>query len=154
MMRNDGLIDATELRKAVAVIKADGELFEVRLIGDKGKPLSGYFKDADTLIRAFDTVDFRNMNAYFTLNYLKDALYSRQQADKFLAAKSTTQDTEVIGYKWLFVDFDPERPSGISSTDEELKKAAELAQKVYVYLKGLGFEEPIKAFIIRLGFTP
>lgn len=145
-MRNDKLINQIELKKAISLLKPDGKLFEVRLIGDKGKPLSGYFKDADSLISAFDTVDFRNMNAYITLNCLNDALYSRQQADRFLMAKSTTQDTEVECYEWLFIDVDPVRPSGISSTNEELKKAAELAQQIYVYLKGLGFEEPVKAF--------
>ena len=159
-VENRNLLDTTEIYKAISLLKPNNQLFEVRLIGDR--PMSGYFRDAETLIKAFDTVDFRNYNAYITLNYVKDALYSRQQADKFLKSKTTTQDSEIEGYEWLFIDFDPERPSGISSTDEELKIAGELAQKVYVYLKGIGFEEPIKAcsgngfhllYSIRLGNT-
>jgi DnaB-like helicase C terminal domain. len=145
-MRNDGLFNITELRKAISQLKPDGELFEVRIIGDKINPLSGYFRDVETLIKAFDTVDLRNTNVYITLNKLTDALYSRQQADRFLNAKNTTSDKEVEAYDWLFIDLDPERPAGISSTDEELQEAAALAQKVYVYLKGLGFEEPVRAF--------
>lgn len=144
-MRNDELINQIELKKAISLLKPDGKLFEVRLIG-KNSPLSGYFKDTDSLLNAFDTVDFRNVNAYITLNRLNDALYSREQANRFLKARSTTQDTEVECYEWLFIDVDPVRPTGISSTNEELKKAAELAQQIYVYLKGLGFEEPVKAF--------
>ena len=144
-MRNDGLLNLTELRKAVSQLKPDRQLFEVRVIGDR-KPMSGYFRDVETLIRAFDTVDLRNANVYITLNKLNDALYSRQQADRLLVSKNTTADKEVEAYDWFFVDLDPERPAGISSTNEELKEAAELAQKVYVYLKGLGFEEPVRAF--------
>ena len=144
-MRNDGLLNLTELRKAISQMKPNGQLFEVRVIGDR-KPISGYFRDVETLIRAFDTVDLRNANVYITLNKLNDALYSRQQADRLLVSKNTTADKEVEAYDWFFVDLDPERPAGISSTNEELKEAAELAQKVYVYLKGLGFEEPVRAF--------
>lgn len=145
-MRNDGIINTTELRKAISQLKADGELFEVRILGDRIKTISGYFTDVEKLITAFDTVDLRNTNIYITLNPPLDALYSRQQADKLIAAKQTTSDKEIAWYEWLFIDLDPVRPTGISSTDEELQAAAEMAQKVYVYLKGLGFEEPVKAF--------
>ena len=144
-MRNDGLINTTELRKAIAQLKPNGALFEVRILGNS-KPISGYFRDADTLIEAFDKVDLRNTNVYITLNKPMDALYSRQQADRFLAVKNTTSDKEIEAIEWLFIDLDPERPTGISSTKEELEASQELAQKVYVYLKGEGFEEPIKAF--------
>lgn len=145
MARNEKIINEVELRKAITQLKPDGELFEIRIVGN-GKPISGYFRDADTLIKAFDTVDLRNTNVYITINHLMDALYSRQQADRLLAVKNTTSDKEVEVLNWLFVDLDPERPTGISSTNEELKLSMELAQKVYVYLKGLGFEEPVKAF--------
>ena len=142
-MRNNGIINEVELRKAITQLKPDGELFEVRVMGGK-KILSGYFRDADTLIEAFDTADLRNTNIYITLNQLMDALYSRQQANRLMAVKNTTSDKEVEVLNWLFVDLDPDRPAGISSTNEELKQSMELAQKVYVYLKGLGFEEPVK----------
>lgn len=162
-MRNEGLINTTELRKAISQMKDSDELFEVRIIGDRVKAVSGYFKDVETLIKAFDTVDLRNTNVYITLNPPKDELYCRQQADKFLAAKQTTSDKEIDHYKWFFIDFDPVRPAGISSSDDELQASAELAQTVYVYLKGLGFEEPVKAFSgngyhllysINIGNTP
>lgn len=144
-MRNDGLINETEIRKAITQLKPDGELFEVRIMGGR-QPISGYFRDANTLIEAFSTVDLRNTNVYITLNKPLDALYSRQQADRFLSVKNTTSDKEIEVLNWLFVDLDPVRPSGISSTNEELRESMELAQKVYVYLKGVGFEEPVKAF--------
>ena len=144
-MRNDGLINETELRKAITQLKGNSELFEVRIMGGR-QPISGYFKDADTLIEAFNTVDLRGTNTYITLNKPMDALYSRQQANRLLSVKNTTSDKEIEALDWLFVDLDPERPSGISSTDIELEASQTLAQRVYVYLKGVGFEEPVKAF--------
>ena len=144
-MRNDGLINETELRKAITQLKGNSELFEVRIMGGR-QPISGYFKDADTLIEAFNTVDLRGTNTYITLNKPMDALYSRQQANRLLSVKNTTSDKEIEALDWLFVDLDPERPSGISSTDVELEASQTLAQRVYVYLKGVGFEEPVKAF--------
>ena len=144
-MRNDGLINEIELRKAITQLKPDGQMFEVRVLGDR-KPLSGYFKDVDKLIEAFNTVDMRNTNAYITLNTLDERLFSRQQANRLLVSKNTTNDNDVEFYDWLFIDLDPERPSGISSTDEELALAAELAQDIYVYLKSIGFDDPVRAF--------
>lgn len=142
---NKGLYDEQELRKAILQLKPNNQLFEVRIIGDK-RPMSGYFRDAESLIRAFDTVNLRNTNVYITLNKINDDLYYREQANKFLAGKSTTNDNDVFGYDWLFIDLDPERPAGISSTDEELELSASLAQDIYVYLKSIGFEEPVKAY--------
>lgn len=139
-------INETEIRKAILQLFKEGDLFEVRIIeNSKKKPLSGYFKDVETLLEAFKHVDLRNTNVYITLHKLKDELYARQQSDHFIAGANSTQDTEVIGYEWLFVDLDPVRATGISSSDDELKEAYKTASLVAMYLKDHGFEEPVKA---------
>ena len=141
-------INEIELRKAIEQIHPDGELFEVRIISKVGKRqsiISGYFKDADTLLEKFKTIDLRNTNVYFTLNQLNEGLFSRQQSETFINGANTTSDTDVDGIKWLFIDLDPKRSSGISSSNEEVQMAYSLAAKVYEYLKNLGFEEPVKA---------
>lgn len=143
-MRQDGLINESELRKAVQCLKPDNQLFEIRIIGHQ-KPISGYFKDADTLVKALDTVDIRNANVYITLNQVNEACFSRMQSEKFLKGANATSDTEVDGYNFLFIDIDPQRPAGISSSYEEYKAACEKAGKVYHYMESLGFEKPIKA---------
>lgn len=146
-MKNEGLINETELRKAIHQLYGNGELFEVRVIssGKKNKPLSGYFKDADTLLKAFESVDLRNCNVYITINQVNDSLFSRVQSEHFVSGANSTSDTEIDGYKWLFIDLDPVRPTGISSTDTELHYAFTLAKKVSEYLKNIGFEDPVKA---------
>ena len=144
-MANTGLINEAELRKAIEQLHPNGELFEVRIIPSKGKPASGYFKDADALIKAFDRYDLRNANVYMTLQCVNDALFSRQQHEHFIAGANATSDSDVEGYTWLFIDLDPERPAGISSTDDELKKAFGLARRIVAFMKDIGFENPVKA---------
>lgn len=145
-MRWPEYVNADEVRKAVSCLQEDGAVFEVRAIGTAKKDiLSGYFKDADTLLRAFDTIDMRQRNIYITLGRLRGECFARSQSEHFLKSPQTTSDTDVIGYQWLFVDLDPVRPAGISSSDEELVQAKQLAKKVYAYLRDLGFTEPVKA---------
>ena len=145
-MRQERYLNENFIRQAIAVLKPQNQLFEVRVFGSNKKTvLSGYFRDADTLIRSFDSIDVREKNVYITLNELKEELYSRLQHDKFVNGVSTTSDTEVQNYNWLFIDLDPVRATGISSSDEELQAAKKSARKIYLYLKELGFNEPVKA---------
>ena len=92
-----------------------------------------------------NTVDLRNANVYITLQACNEAVYSRAQKDHFLANQPATSDNDITGYRWLFIDMDPERVTGVSSTDEELKESARLANRVYKYMRDLGFSEPLKA---------
>lgn len=140
------LIDEREIRKAIEQLHDDDRLFEIRVIGNRSKkPISGYFKDADTLLAKFKTVDLNGANVYITLNQIDESLFSRIQSECFVAGAAATQDKEVNGYRWFFIDLDPERASGISSTDDELKEAYATAKKVALFLKDCGFEEPVKA---------
>lgn len=140
-------INEMELRKAIQQLYPNNELFEVRIISSdkRKKPASGYFKNVDNLLEALRLYDLRNTNVYITLQQLQSALFSRQQSNRFIAGANSTQDHEVSGYKWLFIDLDPERPTGISSSDDELKKSFDLAKKVKGFLSGYGFEEPVRA---------
>lgn len=144
MSANDGLINETELRKAIEQLTPPNKLFEIRIIGKTAKPISGYFRDADHLLKEFEKVDLRRKNVYITLNYLDSSLFSREQSERFVSGVSGTNDDEVKGFRWFFVDMDPVRATGISSSDEELATSFEMAKKVGQYLEDLGFEEPVK----------
>lgn len=140
-------VNEVELRKAIEQLYPNGDLFEVRIIqkGNAKGALSGYFKDADTLLECFKRVDLRDANVYITLNQINESLFSRMQSETFIKGANTTQDNDVDGYKWLFIDLDPIRTTGVSSSKDELDKAYELAGRIYQYLKDRGFEEPVKA---------
>ena len=145
-MRWKDYINAEEVRRALSIFQEPGAVFEIRAIGTAKKDIiSGYFRDADTMLAAFDTIDLRKRNVYITLGRVKSECFARAQSERFLKTDQTTSDNEIISYRWLFVDLDPKRMAGISSTNEELAKASELSWKVYEYLKGLGFEEPVRA---------
>jgi len=146
-MRFPQFYDIPTIKRAISILKNEGDLFEIRIIGkgQRKRVLSGYFTDADTLIKAFDTIDPRGMNTYITINKVNDACYSREQHDCLRLTDTTTRDHEIDNYEWFFVDLDPERLTEISSTDEELENARLLSDKVYLYLKGLGFHEPVRA---------
>lgn len=139
-------IDAGEVRKAVEILQEPGAVFEVRVLGSvKKESISGYFRDADTMLEACKTINLKNRIMYITIGRVKDECFSRAQSEKFLIGQPSTQDKEIISYRWLFIDFDPERMTGVSSTDEELDKARKLSDLVREYLADLGFCEPVTA---------
>ena len=139
------MINELELRKAIEQIHPNNALYEVRIIGKTKNPISGFFKGADALLQQLTTVDLRNTNVYFTLNTLDEDLYSRLQHDRFIAGAKGSDDSDVLGYDWLFIDLDPERKTGISSSREEIQEAFDLAKRVGQFLKNYGFEDPVKA---------
>ena len=145
-MRWEQFINAQEVRKAIAILQSPGDVFEVRAIGTAKKDiLSGYFRDAETLLKAFDTIDMRRRNVYITLGKVKDECFARSQSECFLKSPQTSSDTEIVSYRWLFVDLDPVRTAGISSSDTELEDANALSKVVLQYMQNLGFEKPIIA---------
>ena len=146
-MKNAQFYDEPTIRRAINCLKPNNELFEIRIIGkgNRKRVISGYFTEADTLIRQFDTIDPRGVNTYITINKVNDACYSREQHDCFRQTDSTTHDHEIDSYEWFFIDLDPKRLAEISSTDAELKAAEILADKVADYMKSIGFHEPVRA---------
>lgn len=145
-------INAEEVKRALELLKPNDELFEIR--GIKGKEnISGYFTNAENAINALESYNFRdtaNWQIYFSLNKINTACYSREQCNKFISSNYgnkliTTSDNDVLNYEWLLLDFDTERPSGTSSSNEELEKSHQKAVNVYQTLKEYGFSEPITA---------
>ena len=48
----DEYVRADDIRKTIEILKPNNEPFEVRIIsGTGGKPISGYFTDAETLLQ-------------------------------------------------------------------------------------------------------
>lgn len=138
-------INEQEIRKALAILKPNGELVEIRII--QGRAVySGYFTEPETLIKSIKAINLSgNCNVYFTLNQINKGCYSREQRDRFIKNPATTGDNDITGYKWLMIDFDPARPSKTSATDTELEEAHQRAVEVYKHLKGLGWAEPLIA---------
>lgn len=139
-------IDANQVRRALEILHPDGSLFEIRVISDNKKILSAYFKKIDEAIKALENLtdyQLRDTNVYTLLGRIHDACYSRKQCNRFLQVRTTTGDSDIVGLRWIFIDFDPVRPSGTSSTDEELDAARFRAEQVCAFLKRNGFPDPL-----------
>ena len=70
---------------------------------------------------------------YLTLNPVVPELLARC-ANHTKRAKDGTKDHEILCRRWLFVDIDPVRPRGISSTDEQHEAAVACAWKIGKWL--------------------
>ena len=141
-------IDEQELRRGVAALHPDGEIFEIRIISNDGKTnFSGYFRDSDTLLGELKKIDMAGMSVYTTINGVNEACYDRIQQNRLVKnTKTTTGDRDIISYSYLFVDLDPKRPAGISSSDAELDKARKLGNEIFVFMRNLGFYAPLSAY--------
>ena len=133
-------MDAQEIRRWHSVFKRDNELFEIRILGDR--TWSGYFYDIETAIEALKPFD--NANIYYSINEVKKACASRDQFNCFRQVRGTATSKQDIEHRWwLPIDIDCERPSGVSSTNEEKAKAHKKAQDVFVFLRNNGFSTPV-----------
>lgn len=140
-------IDETELRKAITCIKPNNELFEIRIISSRYRqPVSGYFKSIDKAVECLKKQDLKDSNVYIVLNGINEACYSRKQKDCFLQEKTTTSDTDITVREWIMVDFDPKRPTGTSTTKEQIAKAKQKMIEARMFLVDQGLSKPIVAF--------
>ena len=136
-------IDSEEIRKWHSLFRGDGGLFEIRLLGDK--VLSGYFTDVETAIKSITPLDKMQIyQVYFTVNNIHPGCSSREQFNRFLPVKGTaTSKNDIMRRVFLPIDIDVQRPSGISSTEEEKEYAHRKAADVYRFLSECGFPEPV-----------
>jgi hypothetical protein len=138
-----------QLRDAVALLAGAGQVVEVRALADLNTH-SGYFNDYEALVRQVEALgtDSTIQGIYITLNEVNPALFSRRanRIKMRLGKKdSSTGDADILRRRWLPIDIDPLRPSGVSSTDEEHTLALNKAEEIARWITGLGFPEPIRA---------
>jgi hypothetical protein len=86
------------------------------------KTVSGYFSDEDHYLAELSRA--RGVSVYVTVNPVEEALTPRSP-DKLTISKNSTNDSDIVCLRWLFVDFDAKRKTGVSSTNEELARAVE-----------------------------
>lgn len=142
-------IDEEQIRLWWSIFKSPDRLAEIRLLGGKSS-FSGYFKTADSLITNIryyleKETDGRYtpLQAYCIFNDIDEALYGREQHERFVNGAKTTKDDNILKRNFVLVDLDPERVSGVSASNEEFEYAHLKAVAVYRYLVGMGFSEPI-----------
>lgn len=125
-------------------------IVEIRLLGRKKKTdiMSGYFDPPafSTAARLLETLlRNSNYNCYVTMNSLHPGLISRYYRRFEKYPSNTTTDSEVLKYRWIMMDFDPVRPSGINATDDEKESAIELSGQVKTFcVNNLKLKAPLE----------
>jgi hypothetical protein len=128
-----------EIARGLRLLLEPGQVVELRCLNTTKGTVSGYFDDFDKLLKEIQRIDGKVPAVYLTLNPVNPALLARSKNRLKPYAKQTTSDTDIIRRRWLPIDFDPVRPAGISSTNEEHNAAIARARDVQFYLVDLGF---------------
>ena len=108
--------DPAEIRRALTLLHEPGDVFEIRAFGGSlRRTLSGYFDDYEKAARAADDAATRGAEGvYVTLNPVNPALRARAYNRLVELHKGGgTADKDIVRRRWLLIDIDPERPSGI-----------------------------------------
>lgn len=128
-----------------------GDVFEIRALNTPinlrsnfNTTHSGYFDDPELAAKAVAGLErLRGPAVYVTLNPCQPDLIARARNRIRAKAQATTTDDQIVRRRWLLVDIDPRRPSGLSSTDPEMHSALALADEIREYLAGQGWPVPI-----------
>jgi P4 family phage/plasmid primase-like protien len=103
------------------------------------KTYTGWFDNREAFVAAAMALKEAEYEVYATLNACSPNMLAR--ADNTLVdARDTgsTSDEQIVRRLWIPVDFDPQRESGISATDEEKAAAHALALEARGYLAERG----------------
>jgi hypothetical protein len=142
--RQSRAANPTQIAQWLRVFAEPGQVVELRVLDvDRKGTISGYYDDFDKLARDAAAWDGKGQ-IYFTLNPVNPACIARccNRAKEW--AKQTTSDGDIVRRRWLFLDFDPPRPAGVSATDAEKAAAESRAKECQAWLSGLGWPYPVE----------
>ena len=129
-----------EIRRSLATICDNDQVFEIRAMGRDGAIYSGYLLDIDEAARQVEILDTADVSGiYVTLNPVAPALTARRSRVVKIRGDATTSDADTTRRRWLPIDLDPVRPSGISSNDVEKAAAHKKAQEIITFLDDHGW---------------
>lgn len=126
-----------------------GGVIEIRALNATEQPCSsstylktygGCFDNLEAAAWSVAHMDFEHhpSGVYMTLSPVKPDLLARSNNQLMWAPKNLATDEEIARRHWLVLDFDPLRPKGVSSTDDELGHALALRDEVALFLKERG----------------
>src|SRR5215211_5980500 len=137
-------MSSDELTRTVEILFSPGDVIELRTLKE-GRTYSGYFEDRGKLVDAACKQDERGHDVYITFNKLPDEIAFRRynRIEQIKGRDQTTSDGDVERRRYLFIDADCERVSGISSTDEEKRKSRDKVLEIREFLRAHGWPAPI-----------
>ncbi|MGH4138276.1 DUF927 domain-containing protein [Clostridium sp.] len=136
--------EIVDIEKVLSILNPENEVLELRILKTTKGTVSGYFNSMEKLAQTTKCYEGKN-NIYITLNPCNHELLARCINKVKQYTKEATKDNEIRKRLWLPIDFDPVRPSGISSSDEEHQTALQRAIEVKDFLLKKGFPDGILA---------
>lgn len=142
-----------EITRALGVLFQPGQVTELRalkaLTPDWRKPhtVSGYFDQADALAQAAAQLSQTASGVYVVVNPIAPSLLARaaNRVRNVGLHDPLTSDPDILGRRWLLVDTDPDRPTGISANEVEHAAALARALQIRDWLTGLRWPSPVYA---------
>lgn len=143
------MIGSDPILTSLLTLTDPGQVTEVRIITQDGIG-SGYFNNPSKMADAVKILDQNPQikGIYLTLNTMNPALLARRENRIIMRLSkkdASTADQDIIRRIWLPIDIDPNRPSGVSSSEEEHTAALQKADEIAAYLSSIGWPEPIRA---------
>ena len=145
------MTDANEIIHALRLWFQTGDVFEVRVLDAVSADYrrehieSGYFdyEHISAVPEALKRLlSFRGV--YVTVNPVNPDLLARAVNRLRPAGRNpTTADTDIVRRRWLLIDCDPRRASGVSSSNSEHESALAKAREIRDGLSSLGWADPI-----------
>lgn len=151
MMEIADLFDAEQCLTTVQALHNSGDVVELRAVKPRPdtpgweKTASGFYDNYQRLIEDAEKLNGRYAAIYVSLNPPKPELLSRSANRISFNPSDTVGDADIQTRRWLFLDFDPVRSSGIPATDAEQDLAFARARECREYLSGRGWPEPVRA---------
>jgi hypothetical protein len=134
-----------EIVQTLNVLFKRSAVLELRALNTNQGTVSGYYNDFEKLADDAIALERQATGIYVTANVCKPELLARSVNHTTAYAKITTGDHDIIARRWLLIDIDPVRPSGISSSEVEHDSALVRAHEVKQWLGSQGWPEPIEA---------
>ena len=145
------MTDANEITHALRLWFQAGDVFEVRVLDAVSADYrrehieSGYFdyEHISAVPEALKRLlSFRGV--YVTVNPVNPDLLARAVNRLRPAGRNpTTADTDIVRRRWLLIDCDPRRASGVSSSNAEHDFALAKAREIRDGLSSLGWPKPV-----------
>jgi hypothetical protein len=151
--------DLAEIRRALDILCQPHAVYELRAIHTCNGTVAGYFDNLDSLAAAAAQCSsvvykddhgrvragYKAQGVYITLNPVLPALLARSanSLKEYVQRDEATNDEQILKRRWLPIDCDFKRASGISSTDAEHDAAIARAVEIRDYLISIGWDDGV-----------
>ena len=143
-------VDVAEIASVARTILTDTQIVELRALrvpcnDGVNRTFSGYFDDPDKFAQAAAALTNRGASGvYFTPNPVRNSPKIKNVNEVSPSSRGDqAHDVDIGEVRWLLIDVDPERPAGVSATDEEKANAQHVCKNVLEVLTTRGWPDPV-----------